>query len=180
MESGFGSKTSIPKLVRIGGTMKKIFVSTTLVLLLVLASAALASAAGVEVSAPFKGTIQGTESHVISFPNMYLDGSGSGNAILLGEFSFHYTGVVDLLTSAGTGLSIQLVAANGDTLNAAGYGQGNPSGNITYVTEWYTITGGTGRFKNASGSFTLKRQVNKITDEMSGEFDGTITLVNGQ
>ncbi len=160
--------------------MKKIFVSIALVLLIVVASASFAKAATVDVQVPFSGTIQGIEIQTITFPTMHVDGNGSGNSILLGKFSFHYTGTVNLITSAGTGDSAHLVAANGDTLDAEGYGQGNPTGTIVYIKEWYTITGGTGRFAGATGQFILNRQVNKITGVTSGNFDGTIELPEGR
>jgi hypothetical protein len=180
MESEIDSITWIGRLVRIGGIMKKIFVSIALVFLIVVASASFASAATVDVQVPFNGTIQGIESQTVNFPTMYVEGNGSGNSILLGKFSFHYTGVVNLITSAGTGLSAHFVAANGDTIDAEGYGQGNPTGTISYVKEWYTITGGTGRFAGATGKFILNRQVNKVTGAISGKFDGAIVLPEGR
>jgi hypothetical protein len=180
MESEIDSITRINRLVRIGGIMKKIFVSIALVLLIVAASVSFARAATVDVQVPFSGTIQGIESQTVNFPTLNVEGSGSGNSILLGKFSFHYAGVVNLITFAGTGLSAHFVAANGDTIDAEGHGQGTPSGNITYVKEWYTITGGTGRFAGATGKFILNRQVNKVTGVTSGKFDGTIVLLEGR
>lgn len=160
--------------------MKRVFVSIALALLIVAASATFAGATTVGVQVPFKGTMQGIESQTINFPIMHVAGNGSGNSILLGEYSFHYTGTVNLITSAGTGLSAHLVAANGDSIDAEGYGQGHPTGTISYVEEWYTITGGTGRFAGATGNFTVNRQVNKVTGAVSGNFDGTIVLAEGQ
>jgi hypothetical protein len=87
--------------------------------------------------------------------------------------------VVNLLTSISTDDSAEFTAVNGDTLYAAGHGQGNPIGNITYVTEWYTITGGTGRFAGATGNFILTRQVDHTTLVTFGNFSGTLVLAKG-
>jgi hypothetical protein len=43
------------------------------------------------------------------------------------------------------------------------------------ITEINTITGGTGRFAGAQGSFTVERLVNLATGFTSGSFHGTIT-----
>ncbi len=156
--------------------MKKILVAVVVMLLLALVAVPFADADATAAQVPLKGTIQGVESHVITFPTMSLNATGSGLATLLGALSFHYSGVVNLTTSTSTGLSARLVAANGDTLTAEGHGHATPTGDISYVTEWYTITGGTGRFSGATGSFTLNRQVNRVTGATFGEFDGSIVL----
>jgi hypothetical protein len=171
-------------LVRIGGTMKKIFLSTVIALqlLIVVSGVSFAHPAAKAVQVPFKGTIQAVETHVINFPNMFVNGSGSGNSTLLGKYSINYESEVNLLTSAGTGLFAHFVAANGDNLYAEGFGQGSPTGdpNITVVTEWLTITGGSGRFAGATGSFTMKRHVSRVTGVTSGKFAGNIVLHQGQ
>lgn len=159
--------------------MKKIFVSIALVLLIVAASVSFARAATVEVQVPLKGTMQGIETHTVDFPTLYVDGNVSGNSILLGNFTFHYSDVVNLITSFGNG-SAHFVAANGDMIDAEGYGQANPTGTITYIKEWYTVTGGTGRFVGATGHFIVNRQLNEITGATSGKFDGTIVLLEGR
>ena len=41
--------------------------------------------------------------------------------------------------------------------------------------EVHTITGGTGRFAGAQGSFTVKRLASGVTFLTSGSFQGTIT-----
>jgi hypothetical protein len=71
-----------------------------------------------------------------------------------------------------------LTAADGDVLTAEGTAQGTPSedGQSLSSLERLTITGGTGRFVGATGSFVL-RQVNLAADRnSSGSFDGTISL----
>lgn len=59
-----------------------------------------------------------------------------------------------------------------------GVGQGTPTGdlNVVSIEETYTITGGTGRFEDASGTFTLKRLVSLTTGVTASTFEGTILI----
>ena len=160
--------------------MKKIFATVLAVLsLIALVSTAFAAPAAAEVPLPFKGTIrEATETHEVIFPYFYVNGNGSGNATYLGLFTYSYQAKVHLPDRVGEGVSAHFIAANGDSLTAQGTGKGVPTDtpNVTLVTENFTITGGTGRFEGASGSFVVVRTVNTITLEGSGEFDGTIVL----
>ena len=106
---------------------------------------------------------------------MSVTANGSGNATQLGQYAISYEVEVNLETLAGVG-SAQLVAANGDILYANLSGQATPTGteDVFNVVEEFTITGGTGRFANASGSFTLTREVNITTGVTSGTFSGNI------
>jgi hypothetical protein len=160
--------------------MKKIFATVLAMLsLIVLVSTAFAAPAAAEVPVPFKGTIrEATETHAVIFPYFYVNGNGSGNATHLGLFTYSYQAKVHLPDRVGEGLFAQFTAANGDRLIAEGTGKGVPTDtpNVTLVTENFTITGGTGRFAGASGSFVVVRTVNTITLKGSGEFDGIIVL----
>ena len=75
--------------------------------------------------------------------------------------------------------TIHFVAANGDTLDATIVGSGMPSvtpdGIIFTITETCTITGGTGRFAGATGSFVAERMYDRIADTTIGSFEGTIS-----
>jgi hypothetical protein len=163
-----------------GGTMKKLVVSATIAPLLIIALAGatltvLAQAGEKEL--PMKGTLQSVETYVVTPPFMSVTANGSGNATHLGKFTINYEVQVNLETIAGVG-SAQLVAANGDVLYANLLGQATPAGqpDVFNVVEEFTITGGTGRFANASGSFTLNREVNITTGATSGSFDGSIVV----
>jgi hypothetical protein len=68
-------------------------------------------------------------------------------------------------------------AANGDTLtgNFTGQAQGAPP--LVSIVEQVTVTGGTGRFAGATGSFTVQRQFNQQTGVTQGSFEGEISSV---
>ena len=109
---------------------------------------------------------------------MFVTATGTGEATHLGRYTVSYEVEVDLPTGTGSGLSAQYVAANGDSLFAEGSGQATPTDDpsVFVVVEIYTITGGTGRFAGATGSFTETRQVNIATGVTSGTMDGKIIL----
>jgi hypothetical protein len=176
----FGSLQIISGQTRLGGTMKKLVVSTTIAPLLIIALAGtmLATPAKAEKKElPFKGTLQSVETYAVTPPIMSVTANGSGNATHLGQFTINYEVKVNLETISGEG-SAQIVAANGDILYANISGQGTPVGapDVFNVVEEFTITGGTGRFANANGNFTLHREVNITSGVTSGTFDGNIVL----
>ncbi len=81
--------------------------------------------------------------------------------------------------TAGVGVeSLTFVAANGDRIYANGTGLGGPTEipGVNRIVEQYTITGGTGRFAGATGSFTMERLVNLGSGYSSGDFDGQIII----
>src|SRR5262249_51001777 len=110
-----------------------------------------------------------------------VTGKETGEATLLGHFTAVYQTEVDLATATGTG-TYTLTAANGDELftNTEGGQTGFVPPNISTVTLVATITGGTGRFAAATGTFTIIRtgtiDVATGTSTGSGSFEGQISL----
>ena len=140
-------------------------------------TASLAGLAAAEKEKPFHGSIQAVETYDVQFPTMFVDTSGSGNGSHLGRFTVTWEFTVNLLNGAGIG-SAHFIAANGDSLFTESLGQGDPTETpgVSRVVEAHTITGGTGRFAGATGSFTLERLVTLATGVTSGSFDGTIVF----
>jgi hypothetical protein len=146
--------------------------------LAIVATASGASAFSASHDVPFTGRLDG--SYTLAFPNaqtLLVSGGGSGNATHLGHYTFHYDEVVNLSTGVGTG-TYDFTAANGDTLTATWSGFGFPTDdpNVLGIVENATITGGTGRFANASGSFTVERLFSFVSSSGGGSFEGTIDL----
>jgi hypothetical protein len=125
---------------------------------------------------PFNGSFTANETYDVQFPVLFVDGTATGNATQLGRYSATYEEQVDLLTGSSVG-AITVVAAKGDVIFATQTGQGvpTPDPDIASITEVSTITGGTGRFAGATGTFTITRLVNLITGDSSGSFSGTIS-----
>jgi hypothetical protein len=153
----------------------------SLALLAVLALAGPAAAEGQENQerqVPFQGVIEAVSNNEIHFPTMSVNLTGGGTATHLGRYTFTLEGTVDLRNGTGVG-SADFIAANGDSLSTTFVGQGVPTGRTpteNRVTETYTITGGTGRFDGAGGSFTIVRLVDTATGETSGSFEGAIVF----
>ena len=142
---------------------------------------------------PFKGDVEGADTYDVSnFPVMVIDTTAGGVATQLGRYTVSSELTVDLAAGSAFG-SAHFVAANGDSLyttsTAVGEPVGAPADVTTRVTETHTITGGTGRFAGASGSFTLVRLAVFTgepdgsglfaTADTEGSFEGTIILARG-
>ena len=70
-----------------------------------------------------------------------------------------------------------MVAANGDELTGTFSGQAAElEPGVALLTEAATITGGSGRFENATGSFTIERTLTQATGESAGSFVGETNL----
>jgi hypothetical protein len=125
---------------------------------------------------PFKGRLEGAATITPGTPPfLSVSIEGTGNATHLGRFSVENTHVVDTTDRTATG-TYKFTAANGDTLTADFTGQADPATpGVLSIVETATITGGTGRFAAASGSFTVERLFNQVTGLTSGSFDGTIS-----
>jgi hypothetical protein len=141
-------------------------------------TAALAVPAAEQKQVPFKGTFQGHDTDIGSTnTTVTVLTMGTGIGTLVGQFSFTQTGTVDLTTGHNTG-SAQWFAANKDSISTTITGSGQVIDPILFlieIEEVHTITGGTGRFAGAQGSFTVKRLASGITFLTSGSYEGTIT-----
>ena len=166
--------------------MKKRRVTTGIaaLLLLILATTAFAAPAG--KATPFKGSWDSSEIPTF-FPapppdaiTMYVDLDAWGNATHLGEYTAKFEATVDVAEcGCSEGDTIHFIAANGDSLYGVGSAVGVPvpgKPGFNEVTHALAITGGTGRFIDASGSFTVIRLVNRATGMSYGSFEGTIVL----
>ena len=106
-------------------------------------------------SVPFKGTWTGVtvSADPANFPVVAVVSDGEGQLTHLGRYFMTSPHTTDVFTGETIGDQI-FTAANGDQLTAfcEGFPQFQPGGNVvgTLACE---ITGGTGRFADASGSY---------------------------
>ena len=132
-------------------------------------------AAGDQV--PFKGCLEGEVTVTpLAPPFRQVDVEAAGNATYLGQFTLDIPHVVDTATRTAIG-SYEFTAANGDKVNAEYTGVAPPTAipGVLYIEETATITGGTGRFAGAAGSFTSERWYDTIAGTTIGSFEGTIS-----
>jgi len=141
----------------------------------VLLTLALAGPVAAKQLVPFSGSFQGVEIDVVQFPTISVDGSGSGIARHLGLFTMTWDLTVNIVSSSATG-TFHFIAANGDSIFTEIVGQAEPTETpgVAHIVEINTITGGTGRFAGATGSFTVERLLDQTTGVTSGSFSGTI------
>jgi hypothetical protein len=131
-------------------------------------------AAGDQV--PFKGRLEGDVTRVIDPPRVLVDVDATGNATLLGRFTLDIPHVVNPAFGTAYGC-YQFTAANGDTVYAEFTGLAMPTETpgVLYIVETATITGGTGRFAGATGSFIAERWFDMVAGTTIGSFEGTIS-----
>ena len=157
-------------------TRSQIYVSIAAMIL----TAALAAPAATQKQVPFKGTFQGDDT--VSQPSpatALIRTTATGTGTHLGHFSFTQELTINgaNLTATGSG---EWIAANGDIIYTTFVASAIPGDVVFIITEIHTITGGTGRFSGAQGSFTLHRtHVVTPSDDGThvtfGWFEGTIT-----
>jgi hypothetical protein len=150
-------------------------------------TAALSVPAEAQQQVPFKGTFQGQDVHPIlpeGATSVAIGTTATGTGTHLGRFSLIREITGDLVTFTATG-SAYWVAANRDSIytTIVGVAELVPGGFLK-VTETHTITGGTGRFSGAQGSFTVELfhalEASGVaggveTHDIFGSFTGTIT-----
>lgn len=124
-----------------------------------------------------RGIVHSTEAYSTAFPTMLVTASGWGDVTELGRFTVNYETEMNLLDLSASE-SAHFVGTNGNSIQAKGLGQASQdqTPGIFQVVEIYTITGGTGRFKDASGTLTLRRVVNYATGSTAGTLDGYILI----
>jgi hypothetical protein len=129
---------------------------------------------------PFKGSFtlgEGTGEFVPP-STVVVQVPGTGNATHLGRFTATFDIQIDVsheTTQTSTG-TLHLVAADGDRVFSTLVGTATVAGDIASIVETCTITGGTGRFADATGSFVVERSTNLATGAAPpGSFDGTIS-----
>jgi hypothetical protein len=126
---------------------------------------------------PFKGSLEGTVTTTpLAPPFVSALVNATGNATQLGEFTLAIPHVVNRMDRSAVG-TYEFTAANGDTLSADFTGQATPTATpgVLYIEETATITGGTGRFVGAGGSFTCERLFDTVAHTTTGSFNGTIS-----
>ena len=139
-------------------------------------AAALAGPAMAENQVPFKGSLEGVVSITpIDAQFSFVRINGTGNASHLGLFTVDIPHIVNRPARTGIG-TYTFTAANGDTLTAEFAGLATPTTTPTVlsIVEIGSITGGTGRFADATGNFIVTRSFNVATGLTTGSFNGTI------
>jgi len=135
-----------------------------------------ASLSSTAQSVPFKGSFEGTQTLTPLEPPLgAVSGSGVGTGTLLGQFTVAFPHTVNFATRVGEG-TFTFAAANGDILTADFTGQVTQEGPPVSIVEHATITGGTGRFVAATGTFTVQRTFEPATGATAGSFAGTISF----
>ena len=163
-------------------TSTKIYLSVAALIL----TAALAIPAAAESLVPFKGALQGNDNDVGSnYPIHQVRTIGTGTGTHIGDFSFKQDSAINVVDGSATG-SVHWMAANGDTIDTTFTALGGPTsappacpglGDVFFgITEIHTITGGTGRFAGAHGTFIVERQASPVTSKTCGSIvHGIIT-----
>lgn len=130
-----------------------------------------------EAGVPFKGSYTTSFVIVQGAPNIIQNVSGTGIASHLGASTFEATAHVTVTRNppfAVTGTRT-ITAANGDQLFTTFTGTSTPVVKGMNGADLHeTIIGGTGRFSDATGSFTTTARNNFITSTFTADFDGVI------
>lgn len=128
---------------------------------------------------PLRGTFKGwilTQSS-IEPPVVHIESGGTGHATHLGRSEWFFSHDLNLTTYTWEGFFI-FTAANGDELYVDTIGGVRPTEDSDIVVSFGdgVITGGTGRFENATGEFSLEALVNMATGEVKdATIDGIIS-----
>lgn len=147
--------------------------ATVIALGLVLCLAGPVSAAD---QVPFRGSMSGTATITpISPPIVSVLLETSGNATQLGRFTLEAPHTVNQATLTAVGTYV-FTAADGSTLTASLAGSATlVAPGVLRISETGAITGGTGRFAGATGSFSTDRTFHPATGQTYGSFEGWIS-----
>ena len=106
---------------------------------------------------PYKGEEVGVVSKgAFQFPFAHQSTAAEGEATHIGHYTLTGDFAVDVRFGTATGV-FTLTAANGDMLFLDMEGHAVPT-DLTKTVANFTVTGGTGRFEGATGSFTGNNQ----------------------
>jgi len=124
----------------------------------------------------FKGRLEGTVTvNPLDPPLASVLIEATGNGSQLGRFTLEIPHLVNQALRTGIGTYV-FTAANGDTVTADFAGQATiVSPGVIATHETAVITGGTGRFAGATGTFTADRTFFVATGMTVGSFEGTIS-----
>ena len=125
---------------------------------------------------PFRGEMSGTATITpVAPPIVSVLLQTSGHASQLGSFTLQAPHTVNQATLTATG-TYAFTAADGSTLTATLSGSATlvAAGQLA-IAEEGVITGGTGRFAGATGSFSTQRTFFPGTGQTHGTFEGWIS-----
>lgn len=125
---------------------------------------------------PFRGSLEAIDTDTLAFPILTVRLAGGGTATQIGIYTAVFDFSVNLTQDIPAAGTFTLTGSNGDTIVGSLSGRAQIANGIATVVETMTVTGGTGRFAGATGSFTVQRTAIQATGATSGSFDGTITL----
>jgi hypothetical protein len=126
-----------------------------------------------------EGSLETVENHVVTPPTMLVQLEGTGCATHFGHYILTVKETVILATKASQG-TFEIETACGDKVLGTTVGQGTPTGvpNQVSIVEVDTVTGGTGRYQDATGTITVHRVVDQLTLTSTGAIEGSIVLPN--
>ena len=156
--------------------LRRLGVSTLLGAIFV---SALATSAYAGNGVPLKGSFSETFVIVAPPPVIVADASGSGQLTHLGKSTESFVGTVDFTQiDPRTGCAIDsavgtIIAANGDQVSVTAAGEFCPATGVDSGS--FTITGGTGRFANATGGGAYTSVANFASGTSSEQYDGSIS-----
>lgn len=134
-----------------------------------LASGGASAVAGSDL--PFKGAFNATETVAGPLHNLTGEGEATHLGRLMITASFNVTPPPVSATGTAT-----WTASNGDQLLASTAGTAVIAFPTATITETHTITGGTGRFADASGMLIVERVLNLQSLASTATVTGSLTL----